>query len=174
MEFDLSNAIAVLERTPRVLRSMLSGLPTAWTESNEGPETWSAYDIVGHLIHGDRSDWIVRAQLILDQGENRTFEPFDRFAQFRESEGKTIEKLLDEFEMVRAENLGTLKGWHLSQSHLALEGVHPSFGAVTLRQLLATWVAHDLAHSAQIARVMAKQLRDEIGPWREYMPIMDR
>lgn len=174
MDFDLATGVAVLERTPETLRAMLAGLPPAWTEPNEGPETWSAYDIVGHLIHGERTDWIGRARIILEQGPNRLFAPFDRFAQFRESQGKSLAQLLDEFAQLRAENLTTVAGWHLTDAELALEGEHPAFGSVTLRQLLATWVAHDLGHIAQIARVMAKQYRDAVGPWRAYLPVMDR
>ena len=174
MEFDLTTGIAVLERTPAALRAMLSGLPAAWTEANEGPETWSPYDIVGHLIHGERTDWIGRARIILEQGAERRFQPFDRFAQFRESQGKTLAQLLDEFERLRAENLRTLAGWRLTDEQLALRGEHPELGPVTLRQLLSTWVAHDLGHIAQTARVMAKQYRDAIGPWRAYLPVMDR
>lgn len=174
MDFDLNAGIAVLERTPRTLRALLDGLPPAWTDATEGPETWSPYVIVGHLIHGERADWIPRARIILAQGPDRRFEPVDRFAQFRESEGKPLGELLDELARLRAESLETLAGWRLTDAQLALEGEHPAFGPVTLRQLLATWVAHDLSHVAQIARVMAKQYREEIGPWRAYLPIMDR
>lgn len=174
MEFDLATGIAVLERTPRTLATMLGGLTSAWTDATEGPDTWSPYVIVGHLIHGERTDWIPRAKIILTQGADRRFTPYDRFAQFRESEGKSLGDLLDEFAELRTENLATLAGWHLSDAELALTGEHPEFGAVTLRQLLATWVGHDLGHIAQTARVMAKQYRDAIGPWRAYLPIMDR
>jgi hypothetical protein len=174
MEFDLEQGIAVLERTPHVLRAMLSGLSSAWTDATEGPETWSPYVIVGHLIHGERSDWIPRAELILAQGAKRRFTPYDRFAQFRESEGKTLAELLDEFARLREDNVATLAGWRLTDAQLALEGEHPEFGAVTLRQLLATWVAHDLGHVAQAARVMAKQYREAVGPWRAYLPVLDR
>jgi len=174
MDFDLTEGIAVLERTPHTLRAMLAGLPPAWTEANEGPETWSPYDIVGHLIHGERTDWIARARIILDQGPQRRFAPFDRFAQFGESQGKPLAGLLDEFARLRAENLAKLAGWRLTDAQLALEGEHPEFGAVTLRQLLATWVAHDLGHVAQTARVMARQYREAVGPWRAYLPVMDR
>jgi hypothetical protein len=174
MEFDLAEAIAVLARTPRVMRSMLAGLSPAWTDATEGPETWSPYVIVGHLIHGERTDWIARAKIILAQGPDRRFKPYDRFAQLRESEGKTLEQLLDDFELLRVDNLRTVAEWHLTDEQLALEGEHPEFGAVTLRQLLATWVAHDLGHIAQAARVMAKQYRDAVGPWRAYLPVMDR
>jgi hypothetical protein len=174
MDFDLADGIAVLERTPHSLRAMLSGLPPAWTEADEGPETWSPYDIVGHLIHGERADWMGRARIILAQGPERRFTPYDRFAQFRESQGRSLAELLDEFERLRADNLVALAEWRLTDAQLALEGEHPEFGPVTLRQLLATWVAHDLGHVAQAARVMAKQYRDAVGPWRAYLPVMDR
>ena len=174
MDFDLTAGIAVLERTPQTLRALLAGLPPAWTDATEGPETWSPYVIVGHLIHGERTDWIPRARIILDQGPERRFTPYDRFAQFRESEGKSLADLLDELARLRGENLATLAGWRLTDAQLALRGEHPEFGPVTLRQLLATWVAHDLGHVAQTARVMAKQYRDAVGPWRAYLPVMDR
>jgi hypothetical protein len=174
MDFDLAAAIAVLERTPHALRAMLAGLPPAWTEATEGPETWSPYVIVGHLIHGERADWITRAEVILAQGPHRRFTPIDRFAQFHESRGRPLADLLDEFAHLRAGNLDTLAGWRLGDVHLDLEGEHPEFGPVTLRQLLATWVAHDLGHLAQTARVMARQYREAVGPWRAYLPVMDR
>jgi DinB superfamily len=174
MEFDLALALPVLQRTPATLRTLLAGLPPEWTDANEGPETWSAYDVVGHLIHGERADWIPRARIILERGRNTPFEPFDRFAQFRDSKGKSLAELLDEFERLRGESLATLEGWRLTDAQLSREGEHPQFGAVTLRQLLATWTAHDVSHVAQIARVMAKQYRDAVGPWRAFLPIMDR
>jgi hypothetical protein len=174
MHFDLRSGFMVLERTPATLRAMLSGLGPEWIEQNEGPETWSPFDIVGHLIHGERTDWVARAEIILAQGENRRFTPFDRTAMFDESKGKSLSQLLDEFESLRKSNLETARSWSLSEQQLELHGEHPKFGSVSLRQLLATWVAHDLSHIAQIARVMAKQYRDSIGPWREYLPIMDR
>jgi hypothetical protein len=174
MEFDLTAGTAILARTPGTLRAMLSGLPPEWTDATEGPETWSPYDIVGHLIHGERTDWIPRARIILEQGTDRRFTPYDRFAQFRESQGKTLTDLLDEFEKLRRWNLETLAGWELTDAQLALDGEHPEFGPVTLRQLLATWVVHDLGHIAQVARVMARQYREPIGPWRAYLPIVDR
>lgn len=174
MEFDLTAGTAILARTPGTLRAMLSGLPSEWTDATEGPETWSPYDIVGHLIHGERTDWIPRARIILEQGADRRFTPYDRFAQFRESQGKTLTDLLDEFEKLRRWNLDTLAGWELTDAQLALDGEHPEFGPVTLRQLLATWVVHDLGHIAQVARVMARQYREPIGPWRAYLPIVDR
>jgi hypothetical protein len=174
MDFDLTAGMAVLERTPHTLRSLLAGLSPAWTDATEGPETWSPYVILGHLIHGERTDWIPRARIILDQGAQRRFAAYDRFAQFHESEGKPLADLLDEFARLRAENLATLAGWCLTEDQLALEGEHPEFGPVTLRQLLATWVVHDLGHVAQTARVMAKQYREAIGPWRAYLPVVDR
>ena len=174
MNFDLTAGIMVLERTPPTLRAMLGGLSSLWIDATEGPDTWSPYVIVGHLIHGERTDWIARAQIILAQGADRRFKPYDRFAQFHESEGKPLAELLDEFARLRAENLATLTSWHLTDAELDLTGVHPEFGSVTLRQLLATWVTHDLGHIAQTARVMAKQYREAIGPWRGYLPIVTR
>jgi hypothetical protein len=174
MSFQLTDAIAVLERTPVTFRALLGGLPDAWTASNEGPDTFSAFDNVGHLIHGERTDWIPRARLILAQGQDRRFEPYDRFAQVRESEGKSLAELLDEFESLRETNLTTLRSWNLSEQELELHGEHPELGRVTLRQLLATWVAHDLGHVAQTARVMAKRYRESVGPWRAYLPVLDR
>ena len=174
MDFDLIAGISILERTPPTLRAMLAGLQSSWTDATEGPETWSPYVIVGHLIHGERTDWIPRAQIILAQGPQRRFTPYDRFAQFHESQGQSLAQLLDAFARLRVENLATLTGWRLTDAQLDLKGEHPEFGAVTLRQLLSTWVAHDLGHVAQTARVMAKQYREAIGPWRAYLPIMDR
>ena len=174
MEFKLSEGVAVLERTPSVFRAMLGGLPPEWTERDEGPETWSPFVIVGHLLHGERTDWISRAQIILAQGADRRFTPYDRFAQFRESTGKSLDALLDEFASLRRQNLAVLTDWRLTADQLELTGEHPEFGPVALHQLLATWVTHDLGHIAQIARVMAKQYRTAIGPWRAYLPIVDR
>jgi hypothetical protein len=174
LTFQLSDGIAVLERTPATFRALLAGLPERWIAGNEGPDTFSPFDNVGHLIHGERTDWIPRARIILAQGDSRRFEPYDRFAQVRESQGKSLGQLLDEFAQLRAENLVTLRGWRLSDRELALEGEHPALGTVTLRQLLATWVAHDLGHVGQTARVMAKQYREAVGPWRAYLPVLDR
>jgi hypothetical protein len=174
MRFDLVAAGAVLERTPATLETLLGGLPEAWTESNEGPDTFSPFDVVGHLIHGERTDWIPRARIILAQEPGRTFEPYDRFAQFQESRGKPLAHLLGELAELRAANLVTLRGWQLTDRELILEGMHPELGPVSLRQLLATWVAHDLSHLGQIARVMARQYREEVGPWRAYLPLLDR
>ena len=173
MPFHLAAARAVLERTPATFRAMLSGLPDEWLHATEGPDTFSPFDNLGHLIHGERTDWMQRIQIILAQGANRRFQPYDRFAQKTESEGKSLHTLLDEFEQLRAQNLTTLKSLTITDRELALEGEHPSLGTVTLRHLLATWVAHDLGHIAQTARVMAKQYREEVGPWRAFLPIMD-
>jgi hypothetical protein len=174
VSFDLSESIAVLERTPATFRALLAGLPDAWIAANEGPDTFSPFDNVGHLIHGERTDWITRAKIILAQGPDRRFAPYDRFAQVRESQGKTLADLLDEFAGLRAQNVGTLRGWNLSDRELALEGEHPELRTVTLRQLLAAWVAHDLGHVAQTTRVMAKRYREDVGPWRVYLPVLDR
>ena len=172
MDFELTDAIAVLARTPDTFRTLLAGLPAVWTESNEGGDSWSPFVILGHLVHGERTDWISRAELILAQGPNRRFTPYDRFAQFEDSRGKTLVMLLDEFASVRATNLVTLRSWNLTPAQLSLEGEHPEFGAVALRQLLATWVAHDLGHVAQTARVMARQYAAAVGPWRAYLPVL--
>jgi hypothetical protein len=172
--FDLAHAIAVLERTPATFRALLAGLPDEWVTSNEGPDTFSPFDNVGHLVHGERADWIPRARIILAQGADRRFERYDRFAQVHESRGKTLHQLLDELARLRAENLEILRGWRLTDEQLSLQGEHPDLGSVTLRQLLATWVAHDLGHIAQTTRVMAKRYRDAVGPWRAYLPVLDR
>ena len=174
MDFHIPDAIAVLERTPRTLQALLEGLAPPWTDANEGADTWSPHIIVGHLIHGERTDWIPRAKIILEQGANRRFTPFDRFAQFEESAGKALAELLDEFARLRSANLVILREWDLTDAELALTGEHPELGPVTLRQLLATWVAHDLGHLSQTTRVMAKQYREAIGPWRAYLGIMER
>ncbi|HEX9936601.1 MAG TPA: DinB family protein [Longimicrobium sp.] len=174
MNFDLGAQVLLLERTPRALRAMLDGLPSEWSGADEGPDTWSPFDIVGHLVHSERANWIPRARMILKDGIAQTFTPLDREAQFRESAGKTLKELLDEFAGLRTDNLATLRSWKLDERQLGLEGLHPEFGRVTLSQLLATWVVHDLGHVAQVARVMAKQYRDAVGPWRAYLPILDR
>jgi DinB superfamily len=174
MTFQLLDAIAVLERTPAAFRALLGGLSDRWIAGNEGPDTFSPFDNLGHLIHGERAGWIPRARIILAQAPDRRFEPYDRFAQVRESQGKSLADLLDEFADLRGKNLATLRRWSLSDRDLALEGDHPEFGRVTLRQLLATWVAHDLGHIAQTTRVMAKQYRETVGPWRAYLPVLDR
>lgn len=174
MRFELARGLEILERTPATFRALLGGLPEDWTAPNEGPDTFSAFDNLGHLIHGERTDWIPRARIILAEGPSRRFEPFDRFAQQRESAGRTMRQLLDEFERLRAGNLAILRSWQLTERELALEGEHPALGRVTLRQLLAAWVAHDLGHVAQTARVLARQYREAVGPWREYLPVLGR
>jgi hypothetical protein len=174
MSFDLSQSISVLERTPATFSALLTGLPEGWIAANEGPDTFTPFDNVGHLIHGERTDWIPRAKIILAQGADRRFVPYDRFAQIRESQGKTLADLLDEFARLRAENVATLRGWQLSDREFALEGEHPELGRVTLRQLIAAWVVHDLGHVAQTTRVMAKRYREAVGPWRAYLPVLDR
>jgi hypothetical protein len=170
--FDLDEAAAILARTPATLDALLRGLPAGWITAHEGGESWSPFDVLGHLIHGERTDWIGRARIILEHGEARAFEPFDRFAQFRESEGKTLEELLDEFARLRRRNLAALAALHLTAADLARRGRHPAFGVVTLRQLLATWVTHDLDHLFQVTRVLAGQYTDEVGPWRAYLRIV--
>ena len=174
MNFDATLGMAVLERTPATLDAMLRGLDPAWLDANEGPDTWSPYVIVGHLILAERNNWVPRARLILAQGPNRRFTPFDRVPSSRDSQSGSLGGLLDEFASLRAANLATFADWRLTDAELALEGEHPEFGAVTLRQLLATWVAHDLGHIAQTARVMAKQYREAVGPWQAYLPILNR
>lgn len=172
MRFDLNLSIAVLERTPVVLRSLLGGLSDDWTRATEGPDTWSPCDVVGHLIHGDRTDWIPRLDIILGDGPDRTFHPFDRFAQFRESEGKSLDRLLDEFAEVRAASLSALRARQLTDADLDRTGIHPTFGTVNARQLLSTWTVHDLDHLVQISRVMARQLHDEVGPWIAFLRVV--
>ena len=172
MEFTLASGTAVLARTPAVLDALLRGLPRPWTRADEGPETWSAFDVVGHLIHGEETDWIPRARIILEHGEARPFEPFDRFAQMRADRDASLDGLLDRFAALRRGNLAALAAWDLGPRELARTGTHPELGRVTLRQLLATWVVHDLAHLRQIARVMAKALGAETGPWTAYLPVL--
>lgn len=173
MNLELDSATAILQRTPAALQALLHGLGDEWTRATEGPGTWGPYDVVGHLIHGERRDWITRARIILAQGSDRRFTPFDREAMFRESQGKSLEALLEEFALLRADNLTTLRDWRLTDDHLALQGEHPVFGPVTLRQLLATWVAHDLGHLVQVSRTMARQYREAVGPWRAYLSVME-
>jgi DinB family protein len=169
MNFDLNQAIAQLAKTPMVLNTWLAGLPREWTESNEGPETWSSYDVIGHLIHGERTDWIPRVKIILEFGESRSFDPF---AQFTESRGRTLEELLAEFAALREESLSTLRGLEIGAAELEKTGHHPALGRVSLKELLATWVAHDLDHLGQIARTMARQYLHEVGPWQAYLSIL--
>lgn len=172
MEFQLTQAIAVLERTPKAFDALLRGLPEAWLRSTEGPETWSPFDVVGHLIHGERTDWMPRLRIILDHGDARPFEAFDRFAQKEASSGKTMEELLDAFAALRRENLGALRTLGLRPGDMERRGRHPALGSVTLGQLLATWVAHDMTHLAQVSRVMAKQYAEAVGPWSAYLSVL--
>lgn len=171
MEFQLEEATDILRRTPETLRALLKDVPRAWATNNEGPDTWSPFDVVGHLIHAEEADWIARARIILEHGEAKAFEPFDRFAQFEKSRGKSLTELLDEFAALRQESLAALAEWHLTPEQFSLRGTHPALGRVTLGELLATWVAHDLSHLAQIARVMCRQYSDAIGPWKQYLPL---
>ncbi len=170
--FSLAESIDLLARTPRLLDAWLRDLPPEWLDTNEGAETWSPYVVVGHLIHGEKTDWMPRLRRIVEHGDRVPFDPYDRFAQFRDSAGKSIVELLDEFAALRAENLRQLAALGLDEAALDRAGRHPSLGAVTARQLLATWVAHDLDHVIQIARVMANQYADEVGPWREYLRVI--
>ena len=172
MEQDLDGTIALLSRTPAALDALLRGLPACWTARNEGPGTWSVYGIVGHLLHGERTDWMPRTRMILEFGEERAFEPFDRMAQERDSAGKTLEELLDEFGGARAKNLDELQAMKLNDADLGKTGIHPAFGRVTLSQLLATWAAHDMTHLHQISRVMAVQYREAVGPWVRFLGVM--
>jgi len=173
MQYNIERACDILDRTPAVLQSLLSGLPNDWVLPNEGPDTFSPFDVVGHLIHGERTDWAVRARIILEYGNTKTFDRYDRFAQYQESKGKNVQQLLDEFALVRAENLQWLKAKHITEADLDRTGMHPVLGEVSLRNLLATWVVHDLTHIAQITRVMAKQYKTEMGPWPEFFRILD-
>lgn len=172
MEFRLDHAQAVLTRTPDVLRAMLQGMPREWVSENEGERTWSPFDVLGHLIHGERTDWIPRARIILEAGERQPFEPFDRYAQFEESQGQTIKGLLDTFEDLRLDNLRTLSEMRLGAEDLKKTGMHPELGRVRLEELIATWVAHDLGHIVQISRTMARQYREAVGPWRAYLSVV--
>ncbi|HEX6123999.1 MAG TPA: DinB family protein [Pyrinomonadaceae bacterium] len=179
MKFDILHSIEVLESTPATLRSLLGALSEEWTidrSRNVGSEIqdqqWQPFDVVGHLIHGEETDWVPRARIILEQGENRTFVPFDRFAQFERWRGRSLAELLDEFERLRAVNIETVRSWDLTDDQLDLEGVHPALGEVTLRQLLATWVVHDLNHIRQIVTAMSRRYKNEVGAWREYLSIL--
>ncbi|HEY3220117.1 MAG TPA: DinB family protein [Gemmatimonadales bacterium] len=168
----LAGCVEVLERTPAALRALLHDIDTAWARGTEGPDTFSPFDNIGHLIDGEETDWMPRARIILAQGHNRRFEPYDRFRHRTRNATRTLDSLLDEFARLRAENLRVLESWHLTEAQLDLPGEHPSLGPVTLRQLLAAWVVHDLGHIAQVARVMAKQYRAEVGPWVPFLPVL--
>ena len=172
MQHNLSHTISLLSRTPAALNAFLRDLPEAWTFCNEGGNTWSAFDVVGHLVHGDRTDWMPRVNVVLQCGETRAFEPFDRWGQASASRGKSLGQLLDEFARVRSANLDDLRALNLQEEHLALRGRHPVFGVVTLSQLLAAWAAHDLTHLHQLSRLMAHQYREAVGPWSQYLGVM--
>ena len=172
MEFNLPETIALLDCTPAVLSSLLRELPVTWTQRNEGGDTWSAFDIVGHLSHGERTDWMPRVRTILADGEARAFEPFDRLGHVKPSQGKSLKQLLDEFARLRQENLAALRALHLQPQDLERRGRHPALGVVTLSELLATWAAHDLTHLHQLSRVMAHQYREAVGPWNAYLGVL--
>ena len=173
MKYSLERSYEILDRTPAVLQSLLAGLPDDWVMPNEGPETYSPYDVIGHLIHGEKTDWTARAKMILEFGNTQTFVRWNREAMYEESMGKTLQQLLDEFATIRKENMGWFKALNLTEEDLDKKGMHPVLGEVTLRNLLATWVVHDLTHIAQITRVMAKQYTGEMGPWPEFFRILN-
>lgn len=173
MKFSFEKSYQVLERTPIVFKTLLEGLDESWVMNNEGPETFSPYAVLGHLIHGEKTDWVARTKVILESGTTEPFAPWDRFAQYRESEGKALTQLLYEFNELRQKNLGWLKDLNLMENDLDKKGIHPALGEVTLRNLLSTWVVHDLTHIAQVTRVMAKQYKEEIGPWTEFFRILN-
>lgn len=172
MDFSFDDALPVLRSTPAVLRAWLQDLPDSWIRANEGAETWSPFDIVGHLIHGERTDWMDRLDIILAHGDSCAFTPFDRVAQFEASRGKSLGQLLDTFAELRAANLARLESLELGRKDFTRRGRHPELGPVTLGQLLATWVAHDLNHLGQVARVMGRQYTEAVGPWVEYLPLL--
>jgi hypothetical protein len=175
MDFDLDSSTDVLARTPATLGALLADLPEPWVRGREGADTFSPFDVVGHLIDGEETDWIPRAKIILARESDLRFEPYDRFLHYARNLGRSLGELLDEFARRRAANLDLLRSWQLTDAELELPGIHPMFGPVTLRQLLAAWVVHDLGHVAQVTRVMAKQYREAVGPWVPFMPVlMDR
>jgi hypothetical protein len=173
MKYSLERSYEILDRTPAVLQALLAGLPDDWVMPNEGPETFSPYDVIGHLVHGEKTDWVVRAKMILEFGNTQTFVKWNRFAQYEENKGKSLQQLLDEFAAIRKENMLWFKALNLTEDDLDRKGMHPVLGDVTLRHLLATWVVHDLTHIAQITRVMAKQYKSEMGPWPEFFRILN-
>jgi hypothetical protein len=172
MDQNLSQTIALLERTPAALNALLRDLPECWIMQNEGGSTFNAFDVVGHLIHGERADWMPRAKMILEFGESRAFESFDRLAHVQESRGKSLSELLDEFARLRAQNLNELRSLNLRNEDLNLRGRHPVFGPVTLSQLLATWAVHDMTHLHQLSRIMAHQYREAVGPWSAFLGVL--
>ncbi|MBS1598020.1 MAG: DinB family protein [Bacteroidetes bacterium] len=171
MKFDINKSIQILERTPSVIEEFLTGLDDEWLCSNEGADTWSPFDVIGHLIEGEKTDWIPRMQIILSKSPDKKFVPFDRFKQFNDNKSKAISELLLEFHQLRRDNIEILKSTTIDEHTLGMTGIHPEFGHITLKQLLATWVTHDLAHILQISRVMAKQYKEEIGPWTKYFSV---
>lgn len=173
MKYSVERSYEILNRTPSVLQSLLAGLPDDWILPDEGPDTFSPYDVIGHLIHGEKTDWVVRAKMILKFGNTQTFERYDRFAQYENSKGRSLQQLLDEFAAIRKENMLWFRSLNLTEADLDKKGMHPVLGEVTLRNLLATWVVHDLTHIAQITRVMAKQYKTEMGPWPQFFRILD-
>ncbi|HUR93899.1 MAG TPA: DinB family protein [Gemmatimonadales bacterium] len=172
MDFELERSLEVLGRTPGTLTALLDGLAEPWIRGTEGPDTFSPFDVVGHLIDGEETDWIPRARIILDQGPDARFAPYDRFRHRARNAGRALGSLLEEFDRLRAANVEVVRSWRLTERELELPGTHPSLGRVTLRQLLATWVVHDLGHLAQVARVMAKQYRGAVGAWQAYLPVL--
>ncbi len=174
MQFELDQGIDILRRSPAILREMLHGLDDRWTMSNYGPDTFSPYDVMGHLVYGERSDWLGRAKIILEHGESRAFDQFDRYAMYEDSKGKTIGDLLEEFARLRAANLEELASLGISEADYARPGRHPNFGPVNLGQLLATWAVHDLHHIAQICKAMSYQYKEAIGPWLQFIGIVPR
>ena len=170
--FGLAEAIAVLTRTPSTLNALLLGLPDIWVRCNEGKDSWSAFDIVGHLVFAERTNWMPRVRIMLESGEARPFDPFDRFAQLKESQDKSLEQLLDDFARLRIENLADLRALNLQREDLTRRRRHPALGVVTLSELLTTWAVHDLTHVHQLSRVMAHQYRDTVGPWRAYLGVL--
>jgi DinB family protein len=172
MDQTLDDTIALLTRTPSALNALLRDLPERWTMRNEGENTWTVYDVIGHLAHGERTDWIPRAKRILEFGESKAFEPFDRFAQARESQGKSLPQLLDEFAKLRASNLEVLRELRLKPEDMSRRGKHPSLGTVTMEELLSTWAAHDMTHLHQISRILAYQNRESVGPWEKFLGVL--
>ena len=173
MNFTIEKSIEILQRTPEVLEAMVKNISPEWTEKTEGGETWNVFDVLGHLVHGEKTDWIPRLEIILSDAPDKKFAPFDRFAQFEESRGKTLRELLEEFKRLRKKNVDVLRSQKLTTENLEQKGVHPAFGKVTLAQLLSTWTVHDLDHISQISRVMAKQYKEAVGPWTQYLKILN-
>lgn len=172
MTFRLDDTLEVLARVPASVHALLSGLPPDWVRANEGPDTFSPFDVVGHLVDGEETDWVPRARIILSRAADPVFEPYDRFRHRSRNAGRTLDSLLEEFATRRRANLGLVRSWNLGEPELSLPGRHPSLGPVTLRELLAAWAVHDLGHVAQIARVLAKRHRDDVGPWTPFLPVL--